>query len=49
MIRKLQWVAAATIALLCAACDAHFDVPDTASTARACPLYGRNSAVRYSV
>lgn len=30
MIRKLQWVAAATIALLCAACDAHFDVPDTA-------------------
>lgn len=30
MIRKLQWVAAATIVLLCAACDAHFDVPDTA-------------------
>lgn len=30
MIRKLQWVAAATIALLCDACDAHFDVPDTA-------------------
>lgn len=30
MIRKLQWEAAATIALLCAACDAHFDVPDTA-------------------
>lgn len=30
MIRKLQWVAAATIALLCAACDAHFDVSDTA-------------------
>lgn len=32
MIRKLQWVAAATIALLCAACDAHFDMPDTPNT-----------------
>lgn len=30
MIRKIHLVAAATAAVLCAACDTHIDVPDTA-------------------
>lgn len=30
MIRKIQWFAMAVAAVLCAACDAHIDVPDTA-------------------
>lgn len=30
MIRKIQWFAMAVTAVLCAACDAHIDVPDTA-------------------
>lgn len=30
MIRKIHLVAAATAAMLCAACDTHIDVPDTA-------------------
>ena len=30
MIRKIQWTAMAVTAVLCAACDAHIDVPDTA-------------------
>ncbi len=30
MIRKIHWIAVATAAVLCAACDAHIDVPDTA-------------------
>ena len=35
MIRKIHLVAAATAAVLCAACDTHIDVPDTAiSSAR---------------
>lgn len=30
MIRKIQWIIVAATAVLCAACDAHIDVPDTA-------------------
>lgn len=30
MIRKIQWIAMVVAAVLCAACDAHIDVPDTA-------------------
>ena len=30
MIRKIHWIIVAATAVLCAACDAHFDVPDTA-------------------
>ena len=30
MIRKIYLAVAATVVLLCAACDAHIDVPDTA-------------------
>ena len=30
MIRKIHSVAAVTAAVLCAACDTHIDVPDTA-------------------
>lgn len=39
MIRKIHLVAAATAAVLCAACDTHIDVPDTATY----PLRGWNS------
>ena len=30
MIRKIHWIVMAMTAMLCAACDAHIDVPDTA-------------------
>lgn len=30
MIQKRHWIIVAATAVLCAACDAHFDVPDTA-------------------
>lgn len=30
MIRKIQWIIVAATAVLCAACDAHIEVPDTA-------------------
>ncbi|MCS2613138.1 DUF1566 domain-containing protein [Bacteroides fragilis] len=30
MIRKIHWIVTTVAAVLCAACDAHFDVPDTA-------------------
>lgn len=30
MMRKIQWIIVAATAVLCAACDAHIDVPDTA-------------------
>lgn len=43
MIRKIHLVAAATAAVLCAACDTHIDVPDTASSSRTYPLRGWDS------
>ena len=30
MIRKIQWIVVAATTVLCAACDAHIDEPDTA-------------------
>lgn len=44
MIRKIHLVAAATAAVLCAACDTHIDVPDTAvRPGHIYPLRGWNS------
>ena len=48
MIRKIQWIAMVVAAVLCAACDAHIDVPDTAGifsarTARHCPMRSMNN------
>ena len=51
MIRKIQWIAMVVAAVLCAACDAHIDVPDrryvwgifSARTARHCPMRSMNN------
>lgn len=52
MIRKIHLVAAVTAAVLCAACDTHIDVPDTARsvqdissarTERPCLMHNMNN------
>ena len=46
MIRKIQWIAMVVAAVLCAACDAHIDVPGTSG---AYSLRGRHGIVLCAV